>query len=317
MVAGEYAALCPSGLAVALAVAPRLAVRVVPAGAARAPSGFVAAALREAVAVFGAPGPLAVEVSATGPPPGMGTSAAVTVATVAAVAAAAGLDLAQPDTRRLVTGAALAAHLAAQGYRGSGYDVLTVSHGGAVVVRGPTEAPLAHLAYHLRSATARERAFVLGGAPKVTAVRWPPDVAVLALSAGAKAATPDLIARAQGADPAPLATAAESVAAALAAEASPATLLAAMRDAQRAFEAWDAHHGLALMTSRLAALAAAVTATPGVVARVSGAGGGDWLLAVGRAADVANASHRFAAAGHRVCAVRRDSVGFARPPQKA
>ena len=166
---GEYAVLQPGGLGVAAAVEPRVRVRVHPAAgglriggtdgidrfAWRAGAGGLLGAVVDAcTGTLGkAPGPGLMEVDSgaltgDGRKLGLGSSAAVAVAVTAALLDGPG-GAAPLDT---VFDTALRAHRAAQGGRGSGYDVAASTYGGAGLFHGggeprfePVPAAPAHL----------------------------------------------------------------------------------------------------------------------------------------------------------------------------
>jgi phosphomevalonate kinase len=310
MLAGEYATLRAGRPAVALAVARHLEVEVVPAAWSELTSpaiGLHRWPLREeratgdrvvdaafsvaqaALRAAGAPPAAAHYVvrsqlggGAAATKPGLGSSAAATVALVAAALSAHGAPPTDAAGRRRVRGLALLAHLRAQAFRGSGYDVAAIVAGGAVVVTadaggGTPLAAAAHRAAEEGAAVA-ETAAALAAAQTVARHAWPESLAVGLVATGRGASTPALVERARGADPAELGVAAEAVAAALAAGA-PGPLRAALEGAQAAFERWDEAHGLGLVTPALRELAAEARAA-GLTPRIAGAGGGDSLVVV-------------------------------------
>lgn len=165
---GEYAVLWPGGLGVAVAVEPRVRVRVraaralriegtdgigrfgwpsnaasasdagaSPAGTAGAPGGLLDAVVGACARTLGrAPDPVLVTVDSSaltggGRKLGLGSSAAVAVAVTHALLGGAPLDS--------VFRTALRAHRAAQGGRGSGYDVAASTYGGAGLFHGGAE----------------------------------------------------------------------------------------------------------------------------------------------------------------------------------
>lgn len=153
---GEYAVLQPGGLGVAAAVEPRVRVRVRPAADAlriegtdgvdrfawRAGAGGLLDAVVDACAteLGRAPDPAAVAVdsgalSGDGRKLGLGASAAVAVAVTRAL-----LDGSDREVRLdTVFRTALSAHRAAQGGRGSGYDVAVSTYGGTGLFHGGEE----------------------------------------------------------------------------------------------------------------------------------------------------------------------------------
>ncbi|MBC8131918.1 MAG: hypothetical protein H7X95_02980 [Deltaproteobacteria bacterium] len=99
---------------------------------------------------------------------GLGSSAAVTVVSVAAVLELAGLPVA--ENRDLCFSLADRAHRAIQGGVGSGADVAASVHGGLIQYRRPP-----------------------GGYPVVEKMRLPPDMRLVVFAEGKPAATPDMI----------------------------------------------------------------------------------------------------------------------------
>lgn len=273
MIAGEYSVLGPGGQALAMAVEPRLAVDATPGerwelsrgdGSAHWSAGeavpaelrFMHAAvevLRSEIADLGPQRLVSRGPDGTGTgdrKPGVGGSASATVATVGAILAAAGEDL---DPAR-VTRLALQAHAAAQGGRGSGYDVATIAHGGLVHWR-----PARRLA-------------------------WPPGLRVLAGYTGRSASTTGLLKRLEGreqADPEREARRLIALGAPVGrlAQAFESGVVEAVLDAvgacQRALEEWDE---IGVITPAVADMVDLARAA-GAVGRVSGAGGGDSVLA--------------------------------------
>ena len=153
---GEYAVLWPGGLGVAASVRPRARVLVRAGGDALRiegtdgidrfawPSragGLLEAVIRACGRTLGrAPGPALVTVDSSaltggGRTPGLGSSAAVAAALTCALLA--GPRGAPP--LETVFRTALRAHRAAQGGRGSGYDVAASTYGGAGLFHGGEE----------------------------------------------------------------------------------------------------------------------------------------------------------------------------------
>jgi len=97
---------------------------------------------------------------------GLGSSAAVTVATIGWVFARAGLSLADKSTRAMIIEASMSAHHRAQG-SGSGGDVIAAVHGGVVHVQAGKGQP----------------------------VRWPNWLHALLVDVGTPASTTSLVAR--------------------------------------------------------------------------------------------------------------------------
>ena len=176
---GEYAVLQPGGLGVAAAVEPRVRVRVRPAADAlriegtdgigrfawRAGAGDLLDAVVDACAgVLGrAPDPALVEVDSGaltegGRKLGLGSSAAVAVAVTRVLLGGPGGGVPLDTVFRT----ALRAHRAAQGGRGSGYDVAVSTYGGTGLFHGeePRFEPL--------PAAPADLFLVLGGRPLAT-----------------------------------------------------------------------------------------------------------------------------------------------------
>lgn len=146
MLVGEYAVL-DGAPAVVAAVDCYAEARLLPGTPA---SPFIENALREAahaLADLGAPGhpPTGLvpvvdtqSFSVGGRKLGVGSSASATVAAVAALLDAAGIDVTDAAVRSAVRRAATQAHDAAQGVRGSGADVLAATFGGLCVLNRPS-----------------------------------------------------------------------------------------------------------------------------------------------------------------------------------
>ncbi len=279
MIAGEYSVLGPAGEALALAVKPGLEVEARPADrwqVHRADSDatwtegepvpddlrFAVAALRAARGDSGALDLCTRVLGGTGTgtrKPGIGGSAAVTVAVTAAV-----LRRCDPEP---VTRFAVQTHIEAQGGRGSGYDVATIAHGGLVRWR-PTQ-------------VAGQGGAVSGEARRIA---WPNGLHVLAGYTGQSASTTGLIGRME-------AVALTDRAAAVRDLAALGRPVGALVDA---FEAGDvpeiltgirACHEALVRWDRIGVVTGAVDAMIGLAdsagarAKVSGAGGGDSVLA--------------------------------------
>jgi phosphomevalonate kinase len=154
MLAGEYAVVRAGGRALAVAVGELVHAevlqtgpahvqlhafgqtwRVEPGDEAQGLAGFTALALRWLADNQGVTLRRSVRMDVAGAigghKVGLGTSAAVTVATVRAVLESAGLTWAAAD----VASAARAIHDLAQQPAGSGYDVTTIAHGGVIAYR--------------------------------------------------------------------------------------------------------------------------------------------------------------------------------------
>lgn len=301
MIAGEYSVLSPGGGAVAMAVGRRLEVTVEPAPEDRVMSealglvacpleadprlAFVAQALR-VVRAAASGGPLSIEVrgdagqvDGRGVKLGLGSSAAVTVATVAAALAERGHET---STNTLFRLAALA-HARAQGRAGSGYDIATQTVGGLVLVRPPRPDRLSDLA------DARIPSLVREDWPELTLTRapWPQGLRFAACWVGTGAATPRMMARTDAArERAPerwerllgaMRTSADEVARALA-SGEVERVLGSLEGAERALRAWDEELDLGVVTAAVRR-AGDLANESGCVGRTSGAGGGDCVLA--------------------------------------
>jgi phosphomevalonate kinase len=278
MIAGEYSVLGPEGLALAAAVAPGLEVQATPAAAwsiERADRAgvwragdlapdpelrFAHAALRAALErVTLPPHHLLIRgAHATGEAkPGLGGSASATAATAAAVLGlAGGLD------RDALLEVALRSHQQVQGGRGSGYDVATVVSGGLITWQPAV------------------------GAQRLTRLCWPEGLELVAAFSGQSARTVSLLERVEAAVApdlldAQLAELARPVAALAAAleHAEVDAILTQVRACHTALCAWDAEHDLGLVTAEISELIAAADG-PLAAAKVSGAGGGDSVVAL-------------------------------------
>lgn len=160
---GEYAVTEPGGLGIALAIEPRVAALSVPAGKTSivgvsqggearwlgAGAGLLERVVEAVESVLRARGVVglpaaAIRVDSSPLPKGYGSSAAVAVAASAMLLSLAGLR--GDDLVQAVAHAALSAHRAFQGGRGSGYDVAASLHGGVGLFEGgeePAWTPLA------------------------------------------------------------------------------------------------------------------------------------------------------------------------------
>ncbi len=298
MVAGEYAVLARDGLAIALAVgrlvqwsvqaAPSVGHLAVTAfggtnhiGLNRAPAvppvglmRFAHEGLRQAQASW--QGDLCVAIDLTvfgdqdGRKLGLGTSAAVTVAAIAAWLAAVGAVATDAE----VAAVARSAHFSAQDGAGSGYDVSTIAHRGAVVyARSPDRA---------------------------RSVQWPADLAAVALFTGQPAPTVDALARldAMAATLPAVRSAAQQVVAAW--PGGGPELLTALAACDGALRTGNPVAD-AIFTPAIA-VTQAFLADHGLVPRVSGAGGGDCVLGFGSPDQVAIAAQDWLRSGGLVVA---------------
>lgn len=171
---GEYAVL-DGAPAVVAAVKASAVGQFVPGFEPESP--FVDEAVRAALAGLGEraqalpPGSVLIDSTAFqrgGKKLGVGSSAAVVAASVAAVMEMAGLPVA--DNRQMVFSLAERAHRAAQGGLGSGADVAAAVHGGLVHYRRPP-----------------------GGYPVIEQVRLPAGVRLVVFAEGTPASTPDMV----------------------------------------------------------------------------------------------------------------------------
>ncbi|MBL8226520.1 MAG: hypothetical protein JNM50_14440 [Chromatiales bacterium] len=222
---------------------------------------------------------------------GLGSSAAVTVALLGALLRLAGRSsLPAGDVLAL----ACDAHRRLQGGAGSGIDVATALAGGVTGVEYPEP----------------------GGWPAVVPLRWPEGLHCLAIWTGQSASTPDMLARLrafQAASPVAAAGRLEGLGAASTAALAawrtgdPAAVLAAIAAFATALRALDDAAGIGIYGGGHAELAA-LAAGHGAGYKPSGAGGGDYGLALSDRADVLAALRAAAeAAGYR-CLERRLAV---------
>ncbi len=270
MLAGEYAVL-DGGLAVVTAVDRRAIATVAThdAGDLPPPSEFLRAA-RAVVAEAHGPQAAAgfdrlrVDTDALREGDrklGLGSSAAATVAAIAAVLADAGVIGDEPPMATIV-GLALAAHARAQGERGargSGADVVASAHGGVLGVRRDGDG-------HVVRSIALPADLVLGFA-------WtgqPADTATLVAAVRA----------ARARDPGPIAQVLHAIdahAQALATATDAGAAITAIALGGQAMTELAARTGVALVPAAVAALAHRL-APLGGAAKTTGAGGGDIVL---------------------------------------
>jgi len=306
MLAGEYSVLGPGGLALAVALAQGVEVVAEPAARwelGRQETGcrwqegepvpdalrFLEAGWRAACVALGEARPRphrllsrhVGEVGGGAAKPGIGGSASACVAAAAAVFGLSGRSL--TTARRELLEVSLAAHAAAQGGRGSGYDVATAVHGGLLGWRPGSG---------------------VGGPGVASPLTWPAGLAALAGSSGRSASTVELLGRVAArldpldveADYAALGVPVQALADALG-RGEVAAVLAAVRCCQALLVDWDRRRGLGLVTPELAELVALAEAA-GAAAKISGAGGGDSVLALAARAEVlATVAERWRAAG--------------------
>ncbi len=201
---------------------------------------------------------------------GLGSSAAVTAAVVAALFAAGSRDAAPPARERIYA-VAVAAHRQAQGNVGSGADVAASVYGGVLALQPRP-----------------------GAAPAAQRLPLPAGIAFLAGWSGEAASTPDLVRRYRAAgeenpDAVALFLAASRAAVDRFVAALEQRRLAAeaLNAGGRALERLAVQLELPLLTPRLARLVS-VARREGAGAKVSGAGGGDCGIALTADADAAD-----------------------------
>jgi phosphomevalonate kinase len=227
---------------------------------------------------------------------GLGSSAAVATAAVAAVLELAGLPVNM--NRDLCFTLAERAHRAAQGGAGSGADVAAAVHGGVVQYRRPP-----------------------GGYPVVEKMRLPSNLRMVVFAEGKPASTPDLVRAVRNyADRnpegyaqvmRPLREQAELFVEALSGGKLDALLMAA-RDYGTGLMELGVRAGTQIVTSRFE-LAAEMAINLGGVAKPSGAGGGDIGIGLfGEAAPARTFSSRLIQLGLQVIDVGLDSNGVHR-----
>ena len=227
---------------------------------------------------------------------GLGSSAAVTAAAVAAVLEMAGLPVAA--NRDLCFSLAERAHRAAQGGAGSGADVAAAVHGGLVHYRRPPD-----------------------GYPVIEKMRHPPGLRLVVFSEGRPASTTEMIRAVKkfaDTDPQgygqvmrPLRDQAEMFVEALAAANVP-TLIAAAQGYGAGLAELGARAGIPIVTPRFE-IAANLAANLGGVAKPAGAGGGDVGIALfGELSTARDFSARLQELGLRIIDVGLDSSGVHR-----
>ncbi len=219
---------------------------------------------------------------------GLGSSASVAVAVAAGALAWCGFDVADAAGRTRLFQVAALAHFLAQGRRGSGADVAAAVTGGIVAYSNPGfEALLDGAAGEAASPAAT---FAILERPwnrlRLAGFPWPEGSAFVAASTGEAASTTRLIDRVVGLTGhgaerfRELELTLGELARRTIAEGSAAALGAAMRAHQQALERFDADCGglgiVTLATQRLVAIAAKLD----LPAKISGAGGGDSVVAM-------------------------------------
>lgn len=289
MLAGEYSVLGPGGVALALAIEPGIDAVVEPSGrwelgrhgvspdgpvrwvegeaAVPGPLAYAHGALQTALRRLGPLAPHRIETrlpTALGHDParkpGVGGSASATAVVAAAVHAIGGVDPALE--RDAVLDAALQAHHEVQG-GGSGYDVATVVHGGlacwdrerAALEPLPWPAALGFIAgYSGRSARTRRQL------AKLERVRTRYVDSVTAELTLLNREVHGLVAALRRGDPK--------------------EILERVRGSHRALARWDHRRGLGILTPAVERMIQ-IAEESGAAAKVSGAGAGDSVIALG------------------------------------
>jgi phosphomevalonate kinase len=222
---------------------------------------------------------------------GLGSSAAILVASVAAIAADGG-TVADAELRAAVFDRSLAAHRKAQG-GGSGVDVAASTYGGAIF------------------------ATPSGGSLRVEPTAIPADLVVEVLFAGKPASTPELVGRVKAfraASPAGYDAVLSGLhAAARAAEAafragSAAGIVDALRAQLRGLSELGTSASAPIVTAEVTRLAEQA-AHEGAVVLPAGAGGGDVALYVGPHESSASMRRAISDAGHELLDIRLGARG--------
>lgn len=200
---------------------------------------------------------------------GLGSSAAVTVGLMAAMAAAAGQRLTERARRDTLFAAALDAHRRAQRELGSGADVAASTYGGVILFQPRN------------------------GSPEISPLRLPADTQFLAAWTGEPASTTDLVNsyrrddNGRGAARATFVEASRhSVKEFVTTLAQGALSLSAVLQNGALLEQLTADLSLPLLTPRLRRIVA-IARAHGAAAKISGAGGGDCGIALTRDAAAA------------------------------
>lgn len=256
VVSGAYAVL--EGAPAVVAAVDRYVV----ADTSRAPD-FTTPEVRAAIGARTAPWFDATALRAGDKKLGLGSSAAILVASLAAIASESG-TVSDAELRKAVFEPALVAHRAAQG-GGSGVDVAAATYGGTIV------------------------AVAAAGRLSVRSTSMPPDLHVEVLFAGVPASTPELVRRVKAlkaSSPAEYASVlAELDAAARAAvsafeSSSSAGIVAALREQLRGLSSLGRRASAPIVTPEVESLAEVARGENAVVLP-AGAGGGDVALYVG------------------------------------
>ena len=292
MLAGEYSVLGAGGSAIAVAISPGLAVRVSdatkwtvaredlgiqhPVGSGEPPESlrFASLAVDAVLAAYpelrDCPAVVTYEANAAygsgTSKPGVGGSASATVAAMVATLR----RLERPVSAEELIPLAIQVHRDAQGGRGSGYDIATIAHGGLVEYR-PVQ--------------------LAGGAgPLVESSRipWPSGLRLVAGYTGQSASTTALLKRLEAraeSDRAGTVRALQSLGAPVGqlAESLQDGSFTLIRDAvatcHHALERFDLECSLGVMTPKVTEMIDLATQV-GAAAKVSGAGGGDSVIAL-------------------------------------
>ncbi len=341
IVTGEYAVL-DGAPALVVAMNRRVVARFAP-GVARGSSPFLLAVAREIATRYGDAHPaaaaaLSIAVDSSSfydgaQKLGLGSSAAVTVAatalalaatsasaTLASAAAAVSPTAASKIDKHAILSIACAAHAHAQGAmgaRGSGADIASAVHGGAIVF---TMAPASDAASK-PSDTALAAPASDTAIPSIVKRTWPHSVRIVPFFTGASASTTDLVARVSAARTdhrsaveAALTAVADASRAACKALAAPAdlaqtALIAAVSLAASAIDRLALATGVELVPPCVAAARVAM-APFGGTAKTTGAGGGDIGVAVIPAtADVTDVRRALIQAGCQVLQLSVDETG--------
>lgn len=249
---------------------------------------------------------------------GLGSSASVAVAVAAAALRWCGFDVEGGVGRTLLFQVAAVAHHLAQGRRGSGADVAAAVAGGIVAYRNPGfEELLRDVSDRANDAAGaaaaiQERAW---DQLRLDDIPWPAGHAFVSAATGVAASTTQLIDRVTRLD----GRAADSfrrlkselgeLARRAIDEPTAASLGAAMRAHQQALERFDdANGGLGIVTPAIRALVGSA-AELGVAAKISGAGGGDSVVALVPRERVAALTAAYGAAGAETFAVLEPVAG--------
>ena len=280
MIAGEYSVLLPGGWALAVATRGGVTARATPSESwsfqreelklnwvpGDAPMGPVrfGSAVTEALRRRGV-APLALSTTSGaigghgGPKQGLGSSASAVVAMVAAAIEADRRRHASALHPSLLLEIACESHADAQGGRGSGYDVATIATGGLVAFQ-PTKG-------------------------EVVSIPWPADLHACLIHTGGSAKTPDRIAAWEALGDVesratlmePLSATTQGVIHAFRAG-HPEKILPAIAATQDALICLDDDHALGIAPATARGICGAIRAA-GAIPRISGAGGGDSILA--------------------------------------